>query len=149
MKREWHLKRNCSMSPRQSALAYGSLCAGVLGVSLVFALYGLWFMLVFAVLETAGVGFALLHYARHATDHEYIALGDGCLLVERVQAGQVQRIHLDPCWTRIAVPTRRRQLIHLESRGVRIEIGAFVSEKLRQQVATELKQELRGNSYLA
>lgn len=149
MKHEWLLKRNCSMSPRQVALAYGSLCGGVLMFSLVFTLYGIWFMFAFAVIETAGVALALLHYARHATDHEHIALSDGCLLVERVQAGCVEQIRLDPCWTRIALPTRRRSLIHLESRGVKVEVGGFVSEEIREQVAKELRRELRASSYLA
>jgi uncharacterized membrane protein len=149
MKHEWLLKRNCSLSPRQAALAYGSLCGGVVMFSLVFALQGLWFMLAFASLETAGVALALLQYARHATDHEHIALSDGCLLVERVEAGTVRQIRLDPCWTRIAVPTRKSSLIRLESRGVKVEVGCFVSEEMRQQVAQELRRELRGSSFLA
>jgi uncharacterized membrane protein len=149
MKHEWLLKRNCSMSPRQVALAYGSLCGGAVALSLLFALQALWFMLAFASLETAGVALALLQYARHATDHEHIALSEGCLLVERVEAGSVQQIRLDPCWTRIAVPTHQRSLIRLESRGVKVEVGCFVSEEMRQQVARELRDKLRGSSFLA
>jgi uncharacterized membrane protein len=148
MKREWFLKRNCSLSPRQAALAYGSLCGGVIIVSLVFALHGIWFVFAFATLETAGVAVALLQYARHATDHEHIALSEGSLLVERVRAGTVQQIQLDACWTKIAAPTRQRSLIQLESRGVKVEIGCFVSEEMRQQVAQELRRELRGSSFL-
>jgi uncharacterized membrane protein len=148
MKREWLLKRNCSLSPRQAALAYGSLCGGAVIVSLVFALHGIWLVFAFAALETAGVALALLQYARHATDHEHIALSDGSLLVERVQAGTVQQIRLDACWTKIAVPTRPRSLIQLESRGVKVEIGCFVSEEMRQQVAQELRRELRSSSFL-
>jgi uncharacterized membrane protein len=148
MKHEWLLKRNCSMSPRQSALAYGALCAGAVVLSLVFAVHGLWFMFAFAALETAGVAAALVQYARHATDHEHIALSDSCLLVERVEAGMVQQVRLDPCWTRIAVPTRTRSLIRLESRGVKVEVGSFVSQEMRQQVAKELRDELRSSSFL-
>jgi uncharacterized membrane protein len=149
MNREWLLKRNCSMSPRQVALAYGSLCGCVVLFSLLFALQGLWIVLAFAALETAGVALALLQYARHATDHEHIALNDGCLLIERVRAGSVQRVRLDPCWTRIAGPTGQCDLIRLESRGVKVEIGCFVSEEVRRQVARELRRELRRSSYLA
>jgi uncharacterized membrane protein len=149
MKHEWLLKRNCSLSPRQVALVYGSLCGGVLMFSLVFAVRGLWLVLAFALLETVGVALALLQYARHATDHEHIALSDGCLLVQRVEAGRVQEIRLDACWTRIAAPTRHRSLIRLESRGVKVEIGCFVSEEVREQVAQELRRELRQSSFLA
>jgi uncharacterized membrane protein len=150
MKREWVLKRNCSMSPRQLALAYALLCSGAFGIALVFVLQGIWFVLAFAALEMVGVACALLQYGRHALDREHIALSEGCLLVERVRAGHLEQVRLDPHWTRIVVPdSRRRTLIQLESRGVKVEVGSFVNDAIRQQVALELRRELRYNSYLA
>jgi uncharacterized membrane protein len=150
MKHEWLLKRNCSLSPRQLALAYAVLCAGALGIALVFMLQGVWFVFAFALLELAGIACALLHYARHALDHEHIALTERCLLVERVRAGHSEQVRLDPAWTRISMPDRRRKpLIELESCGVKVEVGRFVTEATRQQVAMELKRELRAASPLA
>lgn len=137
------------MSPRQVAHAYGLLCVFVLAIGFGFALIGIWFALAFAVIEIGAVALALLHYARHATDQEHIALSEGCLLIERIEAGQLQQVRLDPCWTKIAVPSRRRSLIQLESRGVKVEVGGFVSEEARQKVAQELKRELRMSSFLA
>jgi uncharacterized membrane protein len=150
MKHEWVLRRNCSLSPRQLAVAYALLCAGALGIALVFVLQGIWFVFGFAVLELAGIAIALLHYARHALDHEHIALTERCLLVERVKAGHSVQVRLDPAWTRISLPDhRRRTLIELESCGIRVEVGRYVSEAARQQVALELKRELRTGSLLA
>jgi uncharacterized membrane protein len=149
MKREWLLKRNCSLSPRQLGIAYALLCSGALGIALIFVLQGIWFVFAFAVLELSGIACALLHYARHALDHEHIALTDHCLLVERVLGGHREQIRLDPAWTRIALPDqRRRALIRIESRGVRVEVGGFVSDAIRQQVAQELRGELRRQSFL-
>jgi uncharacterized membrane protein len=148
MKHEWLLKRNCSLSPRQLAVAYGLLCLVAFAIAAVFALHGVWIIFAFALLEMLAVALALLNYARHATDHEHIALSEGCLLVERVQAGKLKLIRLDPYWTRIALPDRKHTLIRLESRGVKVEIGGFVSEEKRQEVAEELRQELRGNAFL-
>ena len=136
---EWLLKRTCSLSPRQVALAYGILCSGVLAVSAGFAASGIWFVFGFGLVEIAAVGVALYYYARHATDQERIALTDTCLLVERIDGGTVQTMTLDPCWTRVTVPTRRRTLIKLESKGVQIEVGAFVSETMRRCVAQEMR----------
>jgi uncharacterized membrane protein len=149
MKHEWLLKRNCSMSPSQAGRAYGLLCVFVLAIAAGFALQGIWFVLPFALLEIGGLSVALLFYARHATDREHISLGDGCLLIERIEAGALHQVRLDPCWTKITVPTRRRTLIQLEARGVRVEVGAFVSEQARQTVAAELRRELRSASLLA
>lgn len=149
MEREWLLKRNCSLSPGQVGEAYGVLCAFVLAIGFAFALRGIWFVFAFAVVEIVAFAFALLHYARHATDQEHIALSEGCLLIERIEAGQLHQVRLNPYWTKIVVPSRRCMLIELESRGVKIEVGAFVSQEEREKVALELRRELRTSSSLA
>src|SRR4051812_33579334 len=89
-KHEWLLKRNCSLAPRQLAFALTLLCLISLLVAISFALRGVWHVLAFSVLEICAVACAFFYYARHATDHEHIALIDGCLLIERVEAGRVQ-----------------------------------------------------------
>jgi uncharacterized membrane protein len=148
MHREWLLKRNCSLSPKQAGKAYGMLCAFVLTIGLAFATRGVWFVFVFALIEIFALAAALLHYTRHATDREHIALSEGCLLIERIEGGEMKQIRLDPYWTKIALPDRRRTLILLESRGVKIEVGAFVSQEEREKVAQELRRELRSSSSL-
>jgi len=150
MTREWTLQRNCSLAPRQVALAYAVLCAFSLTASLVLLLmHGIWIVLAFSLLELALVGLALVVYARHALDREHILLVESCLLVERVQAERCEQARLDPLWTRVLAPDeRRRPLIRLESRGVNVEIGRFVSEARRRQVERELRQALRGLSAL-
>lgn len=147
MTREWTLRRNCSLSPRQVARAYAVLCAGSLAVAVGFLVHGIWFVLAFSLVELALVGLALLVYARHATDHERIALSESGLLVTRVLADRRELLRLDPLWTRVVVPDeRRRALIRLESRGVKVEIGRFVDDSRRRQVARELRQALRSVS---
>jgi uncharacterized membrane protein len=149
MKREWNLQRNCSLTPRQLAKAYLLLCVGSFSIALAFALQGIWIVFAFALVEMAVVAAALLHYARHARDREHIALSERCLLIERIEGEHTERVRLDPHWTRIALPDRKRALIELESRGTRVEIGGFVTEATRQRVARELRRELRGDSWLA
>lgn len=149
MTREWLLKRNCSLTPRQLASAYLLLCVGSFGIALVFVLEGIWIVLAFSLVEMAAVGAALLHYARHALDCEHIALSERCLLVERVRGRRTERVRLDPHWVRVLPPASRRALIEIESRGTRIAIGAFVTDARRQELARELRRELRGASFLS
>ena len=152
MTREWTLQRNCSLSPRQVARAYAVLCLGSLAVAVGFLVHGIWLVLAFSLLELALVGLALLVYARHATDHERIALSESGLLVTCVQADRRELVRLDPLWTRVVEPDghapneRRRTLIQLESRGVKVEIGRFVDDARRRQVARELRHALRSVS---
>lgn len=149
MRHEWLLRRNCSLTPRQAGAAYGLLCAFLLAVGLAFTLSGFWIVIAFALAEAGVLVLALLHYARHATDHKRVALSDGCLLVERVEAGTLQQVRLDPCWTRIAAPGGQRSLIRLESRGVTVDIGRFIPDQARREVARELRRELARRSFLA
>lgn len=148
MKNEWLLKKNCSMSPRQVGVAYGALCGFLIVIALAFALHGAWFVFAFVLLEIGLLVAALLYYARHAGDRETVAFSEGGLIVERVEAGKVERIRLEACWTRIAMPDRKRSLIALESRGVKVEIGGFIGEEMRQQVAQELRRELRSRAFV-
>jgi len=145
--RYWILKRNCSLTPRQSAGFYALLCIASFGIAFVFLLQGLWIVFAFALVEMGAVGLALLHYARHALDEERIALFDACLVVERINAGRRQELRLDPRRLRVHPPAPRVQkLIRLESRGVSVEIGSYVSEPIRAQVALELHRALRHHS---
>jgi uncharacterized membrane protein len=139
---EWLLKRNCSLSPRQLVIADVALCFGLLAMAFPFAIGGAWHVLFFAMIEIAGVAVAFFHYARHATDHEHIILTDGCLLVERIEAGRVHQTRLDPCRTHIKSPARFQDLIDLEARGTQIKVGRFITAARRRQVAQELRQEL-------
>jgi uncharacterized membrane protein len=146
-KHEWLLKRNCSLTPRQLAFAYALLCFLALVTSAPFVVRGAWVVLAYAALELLFAAAAFVHYARHATDQEHIALADGCLLVERTEAGEKRQIRLDPYWTRIATPRHERELIWLEARGVHIAIGRFVTEARRREFALELRHELQGQGW--
>ncbi|MBO9536562.1 DUF2244 domain-containing protein [Herbaspirillum sp.] len=140
--REWVLKRNCSIAPRQLAWVFAILCAASLTVALAFTVHGAWTILIFSVIELAAVGIAFLAYARHATDREYVALSDDCLVVELTRAGKASRTKLDLRRARIDFPVARQSLVGLEGPGMRVEVGRFMSEWKRCEFARELEREL-------
>lgn len=146
-RQEWLLKRNCSMTPRQTMKAFFVLCALSFAVGVIFMLLqGTWVVLGYAMVEMSAVALAFLHYARHATDHEYIALTGNCLLVEQLDAGVALQIWLDASRIHVMPPRNGRDMIVLESRGVKVEVGRFLTEKMRRQVAQELRSGLSGCS---
>lgn len=145
--REWLLKRNCSLTPRQTALGFAVLALLSYTVALAFlVLHGTWFVFGYATAEMLAMAVALLHYARHATDHEHLALREDCLLVESCTGGAVRQTRLDRCWLRVAVPRETRDMIALEARGVRVEVGRFVTVAQRRRTAQELRQLLQTRS---
>jgi uncharacterized membrane protein len=142
--REWTLRRNCSLAPRQLARAYALLCCFSLAMGIGFLLRGAWMVLAFSLVDLSVVGLALLVYARHATDRERIELSERGLVVESVQADARSQTRLDPLATRVIAPDGgRRSLVALESRGVRVEVGRFMTAAQRGQLARELRQALR------
>lgn len=141
-KREWTLKRNCSITPHQLLAAYGALCAASLTVAGFFTWHGGWFVLCFAVLELAAVGLAFVLCARHATDRERIALDDQWLLIELIDADHARQYRLDAHATRIDPPSAHHQLITVREHGTRIEIGRFLTIMKRHQFALELRSAL-------
>jgi len=143
--REWVLKKNCSISPRQLAKAYLALCGASLMVASYFTWHGAWLIMVFAVLEMTAVAAAFLYFGRHATDRECIALNDAELVVELVQAEKTRQFRMDPCRTRVALPLLSHGLIGLEGSAGRVEVGRFLTERKRREFAKELDQELLGH----
>jgi uncharacterized membrane protein len=136
---EWIIKRNCSITPKQLLMVYAVLCTVSLSIALFFTARGAWYVLGFAVLEMAAVGVAFLHFGRHAMDREHLELTDRLLAIKLVQAGKERRFHLDPHSTRIAMPRSRDELISLEDKLVRVEVGRFLNHSKRQEFAAELR----------
>jgi uncharacterized membrane protein len=146
---DWLMKRNCSLTPRQALLVYALLCTATLGIALVFTLRGAWMVLAFAIVETTAVGAALLHYSRHALDHERIRLAEGCLLVEHADGARRTAVRLDPGHARVSLPDRgMRSLVLIEARGVRVEIGRYLTPAARLELVRALRAALRGASLL-
>ena len=141
--REWILKRNCSISPRQLAMVYAALCSVSLAVAVLFTLRGAWYILGFAVLELAAVGLAFLQYGRHATDRERIVLSEDTLLIELIEAEQTSPHRLNLHAVRVELPDAHRGLIAVEAAGVRVEIGRFLTSWRRREFAGELVHAVR------
>lgn len=139
-KREWMLKRNCCLTPRQLGLAYGVVCMLSLTVAAFCIAAGVWQIIFFSLLELTVVAIAFLVYARHATDREHIALSRDCLLVEQFDGDRVHRVRLDPLTARVGIPRHAYELIQLESHGVRVEVGRHVTAARRVQIARELQR---------
>jgi uncharacterized membrane protein len=143
-RQEWLSRQNCSISPRQLALIFGSLVAVSLTIAALFALSGAWLVLPFALIEVLGLGVAFVVHARHAADYERITLSPESLTVEVSRATRLMQQQCTPAWTRVEYQGRRRELIGLVASGRRIEVGRFVPESDRRGLANELRTQLQG-----
>ena len=144
----WTLKRNCSASPQQLALVFGSIVLLSFLIGAAFAAFGLWLVLPFVGLELLAVAVAFVCYGRHAADFERIELGGGEIRLEQHEGGQVARSRFSLPWARVELDEAGRgwmQCVRLfiVARGTRVEIGRNLTAPRRRQLAQELKQALR------
>ena len=141
---EWLLKRNCSLAPRQLATIFGALATVSLLIATAFATRGAWLVLPFACIEVLALGVAFVMYARHAADYERIVVCRDCLLVETCKGDRLRREQCAPAWTRVEYSGTRRELIGLVVAGRRIDVGRFVPESERRDLARQLRSVLQG-----
>lgn len=136
---QWVLKRNCSITPRQTLWFFGSLCLISLAIGGFFWRQGATLVLPFAWIELFAVAAALFVYSRHATDSEHIRLQPGRLIVEHACGRRVERVEFVPSRVRVEPESGDRSLIELSGQGLRICVGRFVRPELRRQLADELR----------
>jgi len=141
---QWFLRRNCSVTPRQLALLYLSLCVFSLTIGGLLWFNGATLVLPFAWVELGLVGLAFLVYARHASDGETIRLAGERLVIEQEDGGQMRRCEFRRQWVRVEPGRADNSLIALSGQGRTVHIGRFVRPELRPALARELRMALRG-----
>lgn len=140
---QWVLCRNCSFTPRQLATAYASLCLLSLLIASGFAWVGATVVLVFAGLELALVGLALLVYARHARDGDTLTLSGESLAVEQALGNRSRRTEFRAEWVSVEPVHGEGSLLELSGQGRRVRVARFLRPELRSALARELRLALR------
>ena len=138
----WDLKRNCSLTPAQSAgalLLLGAVCAGV---ATAFAVAGYAWVTVFSLLELAALAAAWLFHASHACDRDSLTLRQGRLVVEERCGTAFRRTEFDAAWVRVECDPMRGGLVELSQRGQRVAVGRHAPPQLRSRTAMELRRVL-------
>ncbi|MBI3370063.1 MAG: DUF2244 domain-containing protein, partial [Burkholderiales bacterium] len=102
--REWRMRRNCALAPRQVLWSYLLLCLVSLPLALGFALLGYVLIGLFALAELAGAALALLVWARHAGDTETLRLQGRRLSVERRHGTALECTELDTVGLSVSEP---------------------------------------------
>src|ERR1700721_2922437 len=121
--KDWLIKRNCSVSPRQFVAFYVSLALFSLLVASLLVWAGAWMVLPFTGIELLAVGVAFVVYARHAVDYERILLFQNRLLIERMDAETLTQMEFNPRWVRVEPGATPRDPVKLVSRGQSVPVG--------------------------
>jgi uncharacterized membrane protein len=141
---EWLLKRNCALSPAQSAVCFACICLLSLGIATGFGLLGAWMVMPFALLEAVGLVAAFFWFGRHAADYEKIQAAQGRVTLETGLGSTVSRLETVAPWFRVEYDGRSRELIKIGSGNKQFQVGRFVPSNKRGQLAKEIRQALNG-----
>jgi uncharacterized membrane protein len=141
--RHFDLAPHCSLSPRGAVGFFALVCAGTFGVAGVATALGFWPVLSFAGAEMLLLGWALKTSMDRRHEHETIDISDAQIVIESTH-GTPQRVVFPRHWARVKIrrpksPLHRGQLV-IESHGRAHEVGKFLTEEERHQLAAELRR---------
>ena len=137
------LSPHCSLSTRGAVLFFGSVCLATFGVAGIATVLGYWPVLPFAGAEMLLLGWALHSNMQRRFDRESIDVSETCVSIE-YSRGTPRRVVFPRHWARVKIrrpnsPLHRGRLV-IESHGRAYEVGRFLTEEERRQLAAELRR---------
>lgn len=138
------LRPNQSLTWRQASIVFGALAVVCLAIAAVFTLNGFWPVLPFAGAELLAVGAGMYVCMLRGTSSEVVSVGERQIAIEKGRRHPEQRWEMPRAWAGVALlrpavkwyPTR----LVLRSHGREVELGTFLTEDERQQLAGELRR---------
>jgi uncharacterized membrane protein len=141
------LAPHCSLSPLGARVFFGAICFVTLGIAGAATLLGFWPVLPFAGAEVLLLWWALRSNMQRRFERERIDVSETQVVVE-YSRGEPRRFVFPRHWARVKIrrpksPLHRGQLV-IESHGRGCEVGQFLSEEERHQLAAELRRLIGG-----
>ncbi len=140
---------HCSLSTRGAVVFFGLVCGATFGIAGAATLLGFWPVMPFAGLEMLLLGWALHSNMQRRHERERIAVSESEVVIEYAR-GTPRRIVFPRHWARVKIrrpksPLHRRHLV-IESHGRAYEVGKFLNEEERSQLAARLGHLIGGMS---
>ena len=137
-----------SLSVRGALVFFGAVGVVTLGIAGVFTVLGFWPVLPFAGAEMLLLGWALRSNMQRRFERETIHITEAAVVIEhrslKIGHASPSRVEFPRHWARVKIrrpnsPLHRAQLV-IESHGRVREVGKFLTEEERRQLAVELRQ---------
>jgi uncharacterized membrane protein len=143
MEQRIELAPNCSLKPAGALLFFASTCLFSLGFALFFVFQGFWPVLPFWALEMLALGIALRASLQRRAYTQTVTITDSQVsLVTRSRRGEAKQ-EFARHWAKVRLRSPRTRLdpskLLIESRGRAYEVGRFLTEEDRCQLAERLR----------
>lgn len=138
------IRRNCSLTWSQTKRAVCVIAIAPLSIAFLFALAGLWPIVPFAGLELLALWSCFYHLARRACECEVVTVSAGEIVVEKGSKRVERKWSLERDRVVIALEhstgTWYPSRLLIRARTQVVEIGGFLVEEERAELAVELHQ---------
>jgi uncharacterized membrane protein len=136
---------NCSLSGKGRWGILVAVAAVSFGIAAGFAWVGAWLVLPFAGLEILLFGLALHVISRSAGDYEYIAINGNCMRLEQRFNNRTTHNEFQCYWAQVILQSAAlggHCRLFVRSHGKQVEVGRFMSDEQRIELASQLKQRI-------
>ena len=137
------LTPNLSISWQGLILFYFCTCLVALTVGIFFLLQGLWLILPFSGMEMLALGLALYLTSLKAHQRQVITIEENRVRVEKGARNPDQSWEFDKVWVRVFnefnTGSNKGRRLELGSHGIFVEIGEFLNNIEKDELAFELK----------
>ena len=141
------IRPNRSLSVRQALQVYVVIALCCLGIAVFYAMHGYWPVLPFAGLEVLVLGVAFYLTLQRSRTREVVSVGREVVKVEKGRERPQESWECPRAWAQVRL--QRSRIAWYPSRldilfqGRQVEIGSFLNEVERQELAFELQQAIR------
>ena len=141
------LAPHCALSVQGALLFFASVCFATFGIALIATWLGFWPVLPFAGAEMLLLGWALKSNMARRHDREHIEVTEKDVILEYAR-GMPRRIVFPRHWAQVKIRRPKTPLhpcrLVIESHGRGYEVGKFLTEEERRQLAAELRRLIGG-----
>lgn len=138
---------NHSLTRPQERLVFWSLAALCFATAIGFAWLGYWLTLPFAGLEIGLLAWAFKVLRSREGDYESLMMEGDVVVLEWHAGGVGERREMNRQWARVACDCRtpgRNCRLSVSSHGRATEVGQYLSDEERLQLAATLRSRLQG-----
>jgi uncharacterized membrane protein len=131
------------MSRQRATLMFSAIAGGILTVAIICALLGAWEVMPLSLLVIAGIGIAIRSGYLRTQIREVVSITGNTVAVERFWRRKRERHEFQRGWAQVVLergPLADLNRLFIRSHGRQIELGAFLDDDERQQVADRLRR---------
>lgn len=141
------IRPNRSLTVRQAVQIYAVITLCCLGIAVFYAMHGYWPILPFAGLEVLVLGVAFYLTLRRSGMREVVSVEGEVVKVEKGRETPQESWECPRAWAQVRLERPRidwyPSRLAILFQGKQVEIGRFLNEMERQELAYELQQAIR------